>query len=112
MNELIRQQVKACTEQETNHFLAAATQVTIQEQKVFNELVQLPIQSVADKTLLVDNVVGLCKWVQAALQKMTAEDDVETFLTVFESVEEQKELPQQQWAEVLAPFFTRDSQKA
>lgn len=49
--------------------------------------------------------------VREALQKMTLEDDIEAFLTVFERVAERGKLPADQWAEVLAPYLTGEPQK-
>lgn len=84
----------------------------MQEQKDFNKLIQTQVQFPTDKVLRVDNVADLRKRVQAALQKMTAKDDVEAFITVFERVAEREGLPPDQWVEVLALFLTGDPQKA
>ncbi|KAM3936546.1 SCAN domain-containing protein 3-like [Leptodactylus fuscus] len=50
--------------------------------------------------------------VQRALQKMTPDDDVEAFLTVFERVAEWEKLPAADWADVIAPYLTGEPQKA
>ncbi|KAM3921536.1 SCAN domain-containing protein 3-like [Leptodactylus fuscus] len=50
--------------------------------------------------------------VQRALQKMTPDDDVEAFLTMFERVAEREKLPATDWADVIAPYLTGEPQKA
>lgn len=46
------------------------------------------------------------------LPKMTADDDVEAFLQVFESTAQREVWPQEDWAHALAPLLTGEAQRA
>ncbi|KAE8595245.1 hypothetical protein XENTR_v10015648 [Xenopus tropicalis] len=52
------------------------------------------------------------KTVQNLLEKMTPDDDIETFLAMFERVAEHAKLPHDEWAEVIAPYLSGKSLKA
>ncbi|OCT75289.1 hypothetical protein XELAEV_18030466mg [Xenopus laevis] len=52
------------------------------------------------------------KIVQNLLEKMSPDDDIETFLAVFERVAEHSKLPHDEWAAVIAPYLSGKSLKA
>ncbi|KAM9313250.1 TRPM8 channel-associated factor homolog [Gastrophryne carolinensis] len=49
---------------------------------------------------------GARRAVQRVLQKMTPDNDVEAYLTVFQHVAEREQLPVAEWADAIAPFLT------
>lgn len=52
------------------------------------------------------------KAVQRTMQKMTATDNMEAYMAMFERIATREGLPEKDWADVLAPFLTADPQQA
>lgn len=50
--------------------------------------------------------------VQSALWKLSLEDNVKAYFSIFERVAEHKKLPEEQWVYLLAPFLLGKFQKA
>ena len=46
------------------------------------------------------------------LAKLTSDDDVETFLEIFERTAQSERWPQEEWGRILAPFLTGEAQLA
>ncbi|KAG8538733.1 hypothetical protein GDO81_022156 [Engystomops pustulosus] len=107
MEELIKQLVQANVQQQMAHSEA------MQAQQQTNDLLLQQIKALRETPTVVTQLQPAARErVRTALRKLTAEDDVEAFLAVFERTAEREGLQHDQWAEVVAPFLTGDALKA
>ncbi|XP_066445748.1 olfactory receptor 5G3-like [Eleutherodactylus coqui] len=118
MEELVKQLVQMMVQQhKTSAQQQKAHVESMQMQQEINQLLvkQLAMLSQSGQKRLHSSLStgkDALKAVRGALQKMTSEDEVEAFLTIFERIAERKKLPSERWVDVVAPYSTGESQKA
>ncbi|XP_075185911.1 scavenger receptor cysteine-rich type 1 protein M130-like [Anomaloglossus baeobatrachus] len=108
MNRLFIQQQQLALQETNKLFIQQLQQQREQQQRQIEVLAEV----IRGRVTSPGNDANVRKAVRRAMQKMTPGDDVEAFLTVFERVVEREKLPPEQWAKVLAPYLSREPQKA
>ena len=104
MEEVVKQLIQAniqlqkanANQQETNRLLIETTQAGLREQQAVNNSLVEQIKVLSEGPQIREESISAGRRVQVSLQKMVAEDDVETYLTVFERTAEREKLPVEQ----------------